>query len=259
MASYIVGLTDYIPQAQPFTPDYNFLGNVLQTKQSRYDSAHKQLNKMYGTLLYSPMLREDNIQQRDQFFKMIDQDIKKMAGLDLSLQQNVDAASNVFTSLYDNKNIVKDMTFTKQYQNQLSIAENYRNCLDQEKCGGGYWDVGVNALNYRAQEFKNASLDEAMGMQAPEYTPFINVTEKAVKYFSDLKKTGFGVTNVSWSPDGRYIVTTKDGKNLQLPLEDLLQNQFGNDPKIQQMYQTQAYVQRKNYIMANKDRFGGDE
>lgn len=259
MASYIPGLTDYIPQAQPFTPDYNFLGNVLQTKQSRYDSAHKQLNKMYGTLLYSPMLREDNIQQRDQFFKMIDQDIKKMSGLDLSLQQNVDAASNVFTSLYDNKNIVKDMTFTKQYQNQLSIAENYRNCLDQEKCGGGYWDVGVNALNYRAQEFKNASLDEAMGMQAPEYAPFINVTEKAVKYFSELKKSGFGVTNVSWSPDGKYIVTTKDGKNLQLPLEDLLQNQFGNDPKIQQMYQTQAYVQRKNYIMANKDRFGGDE
>ena len=99
MASYIPGLTDYIPQAQPFTPDYNFLGNVLQTKQSRYDSAHKQLNKMYGTLLYSPMLKEENIQQRDQFFKMIDQDIKKMAGLDLSLQQNVDAASNVFTSL----------------------------------------------------------------------------------------------------------------------------------------------------------------
>lgn len=259
MASYIQGITDYIPQLQPFQPDYNFLGNVLQTRQSRYEASHKQLNKMYGTLLYSPMLREDNIQQRDQFFKMIDQDIKKMSGMDLSLQQNVDAAGGVFKSLYDNKNIVKDMTFTKQYKTQLDTAENYRNCLDQEKCGGGYWDVGVNALHYRADEFKKASADEAMGMQAPSYTPFINVTEKAMKYVSELKKQGFGITSVGWSPDGRYIVTTKDGKNLQLPLEQLFKNQYGADPKIQDMYKTMAYVQRKNYIQNNLEKFNGDE
>jgi hypothetical protein len=89
MASYLQGTTDYIPQIQPFQPDYNFLGNVLQAKQSKYDVAHKQLNKMYGTLLYSPMSREDNIQQRDNFLQAIDQDIKKMSGLDLSLQENV--------------------------------------------------------------------------------------------------------------------------------------------------------------------------
>lgn len=259
MASYIQGLTDYIPQLQPYQPDYNFLGNVLQARQSRYEASHKQLNKMYGTLLYSPMLREDNIQQRDQFFKMIDQDIKKMSGMDLSLQQNVDAAGSVFSSLYDNKSIVKDMTYTKQYKNQLDTAENYRNCLDQEKCGGGYWDVGVNALHYRADEFKKASADDAMGMQPPSYTPFINVTEKALKYVEELKKNGFGVSSVGWSKDGRYIVTTKDGKNLEVPLYQLFKNQYGVDPKIQDMYQTMAYVQRKNFVQNNIDKFNGDE
>lgn len=259
MASYIQGVTDYIPQLQPFQPDYNFLANVLQTRQSRYDQAHKQLNKMYGTLLYSPMLRDDNIQQRDQFFKMIDQDIKKMSGLDLSLQQNTDAAGSVFKSIYDNKNIIKDMSFTKQYRNQLTLAEDYRNCLNQEECGGGYWDVGVNALHFRADEYKKASADDAMGMAAPTYTPFINITEKAMNYVSELKKQGFGVTTVGWSPDGRYIVTTKNGKNLEIPLYQLFKNQYGVDSKIQDMYKTMAYVQRKNYILNNAERFGGDE
>jgi len=259
MASYIQGLTDYIPQVQPFTPDYNFLGNVLQTRQSRYDAAHKQLNKMYGTLLYSPMLRDENNQSRDQFFKAIDQDIKKMSGMDLSLQQNVDAAGSVFSSLYDNKNIVKDMTYTKQYKNQLERAENFKTCLDQEKCGGTYWNVGVNYLHLKAEEFKNASAEEAMGMQAPEYTPFINVTEKAMNYVKDLMGKGFGVTSVNWSPDGRYIVTTKNGQNLTVPLYQLFQNQYGADQKVQDMYNTMAYVQRKTYVKNNAEKFGGDE
>jgi len=259
MASYIPGITDYISQVQPWQPDLNFLGNVIQTRQSRYDAAHKQLSKMYGTLLYSPMLRDDNIQARDQFFKMIDQDIKKMSGMDLSLQENVNAASSVFKSLYDNKGIVKDMSFTKQLQNEMQRAENYKNCIDQEQCGGTYWDVGVNALNYRAEEFKNASADDAMSMQAPSYTPFINVTEKAMTYVKDLLGKGFGVTSVQKSPDGRYIVTTKNGQNLTVPLYQLFQSQYGQDGNIQKMYETSAYVQRKNYIKANAERFGGDE
>ena len=76
MSTYIQGIPEYIPQFQPFQPDYNFLGNILQTKQSQYDANHEKLNKTYGTLLNSPMLREDNIAQRQEFFNMIDNDIK---------------------------------------------------------------------------------------------------------------------------------------------------------------------------------------
>ena len=259
MASYLQGTTDYIPQIQPFQPDYNFLGNVLQARQSKYDTAHKQLNKMYGTLLYSPMSREDNIQQRDNFLQAIDQDIKKMSGLDLSLQENVDAASSVFKSIYDNKAIVKDMTHTKQYQDQLQTAENYKNCLNQDDCGGGYWNEGVMAMRYKMDEYKKASAADAMNMAAPTYTPFINVAEKAVKYTEDLLKNKFGVSTVNWSPDGKYIVTTLNGKNLTVPLYQLMQNQFAQDPKIQDMYNTQAYVNKKGYIAQNAERFGGDE
>ena len=63
MASYIPQVTDYIPEFQPFQPDYNFLNNVLQKKQGQYDTNYKALSQTYGTLLNSPMMRQDNIQK----------------------------------------------------------------------------------------------------------------------------------------------------------------------------------------------------
>jgi hypothetical protein len=37
MATYIQGVTDYIPDYQPFQPDLNFYASYLQTKQNQYD------------------------------------------------------------------------------------------------------------------------------------------------------------------------------------------------------------------------------
>ena len=64
MATYIQGVTDYIPEVQAFQPDYNFLGNILQNKQSKYDANYKAISQTYGNLLNSQMLRKDNIEKR---------------------------------------------------------------------------------------------------------------------------------------------------------------------------------------------------
>ena len=263
MATYIPGITDYIPQVQPFQPDYNFLGNMLQTKQSQYDQNYKQLSQKYGTLLNSDMMRADNIEKRNEFMKMIDNDIKRISGLDLSLQQNVDSANKVFDSFFQNKDLVKDMAFTKEYQKQLQVGEIMRNCLDQEKCGGKYWDVGMQALHYKADEFKKASKQDAMSMQVGRFVPQINVQEKTIKYLQDLLgkggEGGFGVESISYSPDGNYQIKIKNGANLSVPLQQLIKAQYGKDQSIIDMYNTQAYVQRKGYIASNLDKFGGDE
>jgi hypothetical protein len=261
MATYIPGITDYIPQAQPFQPDYNFLGNMLQNAQTKYDANYKTLSKTYGTLLNSPMLREDNIQQRDEFFKMIDGDIKRISGMDLSLQQNVDSAHMVFESFYQNKELVKDMAFTKEYQRQLEIGNNYRNCLDQEQCGGKYWDIGANALNYRADEFKKANRQDTLTMSPGRFVPMINIQEKAMKYATELlgKDGAFGIQAMTQSADGRYNITLKNGQLLQVPLQQLLLNQYGQDQNIIDMYQTSAYVNRKNFVLSNAEKFGSED
>lgn len=254
MATYIPGVTDYIPQIQPFQPDYNFLGNIMQTRQSRYDAAHKQLSSVYGTLLNSPMLREENIRKRDEFFKSIDGDIKRIAGLDLSLKQNQDAAMQVFKPFYEDKDMVKDMVWTKNYNNQLSRAEQFKYCVDPDKCGGSYWEGGVKALQYKALEFKNASRDEAMQFENASFTPSVNVMDKAMKA---AKEAGFKVSFDSVK--GGYIVTDKNGERMVAPLTSFFMSKFGGDPAVMAYYKTQAYNQRKEYIAQNAGRLGEDQ
>ena len=162
MPQYIPYSPLYIPDIQPYKPDFNFLGNVAQTRQNRYGASYKKVSEMYGSLLNSPMLRDENIKKRDAFFKAVDQDIKKMSGMDLSLQQNQDAAMQVFKGLYEDKDIVKDMAWTKNLYNQMERGNALKLCSDPTKCDGEWWEGGDQELQYKAQEFKNASREEAL-------------------------------------------------------------------------------------------------
>ena len=58
MATYLQGVTDYVPQFQPYQPDLNLYSNVLQTKQTQYDTAWKSLNNIYGQYFYSDLSRD---------------------------------------------------------------------------------------------------------------------------------------------------------------------------------------------------------
>ena len=65
MSTYITGVTDYIPQIQPFRPDYNFYAGAMQMKQTQYDANHQRISNLYGSLLNAPMLRDQNIKQKE--------------------------------------------------------------------------------------------------------------------------------------------------------------------------------------------------
>lgn len=254
MATYIPGIQDYIPQIQPFSPDYNYLGNVLQTRQGKYDSAQRQLSSVYGTLLNSPMLRDENVKKREEFFRDVDTSIKKISGMDLSMQQNVNAAMKVFKPFYEDKDMVKDMTWTRNWQNQLQRGENFRTCVDPEKCGGQYWEGGIKALQYKADEFKKLSSSDALNFASPSYVPSVNVMAKAIK---DAKDAGFKVKYDEVK--GGYIVTTSNGDKMIAPLTSYFMSRFGSDPKVMEYYKTQAYIQRKEFAYNNASLLGGED
>ena len=252
MATYIQGQTDYISQIQPTEPNLAFDAQILQAKQTKYDANHKKVSDLYGSLLNSAMTRTDNIQARDEFFKIINDDIKKMGGLDFSLDQNVQAASSVFQSIYTNNNIVKDMVWTKNFENEVNRSEAFKSCIDPEKCGGQWWEEGDKYLQYKREEFKNASAGDAMGMSDPKYVPYTNVMDIAMK---KAKEAGLNITRDSFSPDGKYIITDKNGTLLQSPLTALFNETIGKDPKVQDMYRVKSYTQRKDWI-SNKVGLG---
>jgi len=209
MATYLQGVTDYIPQIQPFKPDLNFYQGVLETKQAQYKAGYDQLNNIYGTMLNSELSRTDNNERRDQFFNKIQTDIQKISGLDLSRNENVEAAQKVFQPIIDDKYILKDMSFTKTYRREQGKADAFMNCTDEKKCGGKYWEGGVRALDYQRQDFMDADIDQSLGYQNPTYTPYVNVYKKAMDFAKDM---GFDTKTVSWSEDGRYMITKTNGE-----------------------------------------------
>lgn len=244
MATY-TGQADYISQIQPTEPNLAFDAQILQTKQSKYDANHKKVSELYGSLLNASMTRGDNIAARDEFFQIINDDIKRMGGLDFSLDQNVQAAAGVFQSIYTNNNIVKDMVWTRNYNSEVDRGESFKNCLDATKCGGQWWEEGEKYLQYKRAEFKNASAGDAMNMTDPEFVPYNNVMEKAMKI---AKEAGLSITMDSFSPDGQYLITTKNGIQLKSPLTQLFGETIGKDPNIQKMYQVKSYTQRKDWM-----------
>ena len=119
MARYPQGISTFIPQIQPYQVDFNFVNNVLQTKQAQYDQGWKQLNKLYGQIYYADLTHEDSKAKQKDIVKEIDFNLKRIAGLDLSLSQNVQAASQVFQPFYQDGNLMKDMAWTKNTKAQL--------------------------------------------------------------------------------------------------------------------------------------------
>lgn len=254
MATYIQGLTDYIPQIQPFKPDFNVYGNLLQMKQAQTDIGRKRFGSIYASLLYAPMTGEDNIKKRDDYFKMIEQDIKKVSAMDLSLPQNQSAALKIFDPILEDDNIAHDMAFTKKSDEELARGDSFRLCNDPKKCGGQYWKEGLTYINAKKQEYKEATPEERLKMSAPIYTPFINLTDKAFEW---TKAQGLVVKSVS--TNGQYIVTRQNGKDMLLPLNYIYTALYGQDPQVKAMFDVSAYLHRQQYIEQNKANFGGDK
>ena len=240
MATYITGVTDYIPQIQPWKPDYNLYQNVLERKQSQYDRGWEQTNSIYNGILNAPMLRADNMETRDKFFKDIQTQIKQLSSVDLSLPQNVDTASQIFKPFYEDENIVKDIGFTKKYQDEMAHSEYLRKCTDKTKCGDKFWDGGQKLLQYKVQDFINASAEDALKMQAPTYVPKANFMEKAT---AALKEAG-GLNMEYESSNGRYIIKEKNGGKAVGTLMDFMSARFGDDPELTNYFKAKASLLR---------------
>lgn len=257
MSTYIPGVTDYIPHIQPFNPNLNFYQAALERKEAQYKEGYNKVNSIYSSLLNSPMLGSVDNETRDKFFKDIENNINKISGMDLSKDENIDAAYQVFQPLIDDKNIMKNIAWTKNYQNELIRGEGFRNCIDEKKCGGKWWDGGIRALHYQAEDFaKEADNHNAGSSENPRYTPYINMKEKVMKNAKDL---GFDIKSTSFSKDGRYIITQKDGAPMYTPLADYFLGAFGNDPAAKDMYTTQAYLDRKDFIRQGTSIYGSED
>lgn len=253
MATYLQGSGKYIPQIQPYQPDFQFYKSVLDTKNAQYEEGYRKINSVYGTLLNSALTRQDTAEMRDSFFSKANNEIQRMAGVDLSLEENQKTAFQVFKPLTTNKLFAKDVSYTKSLHNEYNKAERLRNCVGEKDCKG-WWNDGLIALQYQAQDFANASEEEAFQMAPPKYVPFVNVIDDAIN-FAIKNKFEMSVPQ----GDGHYNYTVTNGTMMQAPLQNYFLAKYGNDPAVMDMYNTSTYLQRKQYGEQHASEYGSTE
>ncbi len=252
MATYLQGVTDFIPDYQPFQPDYNFYASALQTKQTQYDTNWKQLNNLYGQLYGAELTHDDNIKKKDELLKQIDFNLKRVSGLDLSLEQNVNQAMAVFRPFYEDKYLMKDMAYTKNWISTYGKSKALATSQDvaQRKT---HWKTGIQGLELRRQMFKDSSLEGTLSIKNAEYTPFVNaITE----YMDFAKKYNISKTVDIPHPSGMYIVRKKNGDVILPTLQQMFLAEYSNRPDIQDMYREKAFVERMSYAYQNAEQFG---
>ncbi len=159
----------------------------------------------------------------------------------------------VFRPFYEDTSLMKDMAWTKNFNNTLGSAEGLNKSTDLKQ-KEQYWDEGIQALQYKRKEFMEATPEEAMSFENPVYTPYVNVQKKSAEIFKDS-----GISMDISDTDGKYIIRQKNGDILTEPLSKLLQSQLSADPMVKAVYDTKAYLNRKQFAAANAEKFGGEK
>jgi hypothetical protein len=253
MATFIPNVTGVYPGPVDTKLDIDRIERMLRLRESMYQDGVKKVKTLFESAFNSAMLRDDNIERRDKYLKLIQDGLKNVSGMDLSLAQNQNIASGLFQPILEDKYLVNDIAYTKKYQKELAKA----NALKSSSNGSDrrrYWDEGVQYLTYKAEEFKNTSEQGALNMSSPSYIENVDY----VKYAQDM----FDESGISVSIDevnGGYIYTKKNGDVVYPIAKDYVTTLFSQDPAIKEMLQAKAYVQRKAYAKANAGRFNGSE
>lgn len=254
MATYIQGITDYIPKLQPFQPDFNFFQKALETKQGQYDAGYAKISAAYGQLLNSELTREPNVQRRNEFFTGIDNEIKRLSGVDLSLPENVEKANKLFQPLIDNDYFRADLSYTKQYANARKKSQALRDNPNPKETEIKWWAEGDRGLEFQREDFAKSSDEQSLRFSAPRYVPFVNAAEKLYKFGKDND-----INPETLSQTGMYNVVYANGEAAIPKLQDIFGSVVAGDPRIKDMFATQAYVNRKNAMKTGAEKFGGDE
>tara|TARA_R100000664_G_scaffold782_1_gene2260 strand:- start:8773 stop:12423 length:3651 start_codon:yes stop_codon:yes gene_type:complete len=280
MASYIEGVQDYIPNLEVFTPDYQFLNNVLKTRQDRYDAGFEQVNQLYGQIVHAPLTNPHNIEKRQQYVDGLSEKIKQVSGLDLSLNQNITTARSLFKPFYEDKNMLFDMAWSQMYKDGMTQAKMYKESADEE-VRKKYWDYGIRWMDIQKEKMVNSPLENIMSVPMPEYHEDPNLYARAVKSLSTFGPEGKGmvIQKPSTSPDDFWLYDQINGSLIYAePVGERINDETGkketiyhnpampylartllNDPEVIDGYRIRAEVDAYDYGKAHAQQFGGDE
>ena len=246
MATFIQGLTDINPSLEYFTPDKEFMIDYLSVKQGQFNQAKAEFNDIYSTLKSIDLTVDENRLRRDEFIKQAENEVKKLASVDISLPQNLAAAKRIFEPLVQDQAILADMTFSTKISGIAQSANNFKNSANEED-RKRYNPTSLQYAQLKQQEFISASPEKRaqMANSTLSYASNINLMEKATALAKEMDLE-VKVDELT----GAYKLTTTNGALVAPALEQAFFQAFSNDPEVQDYYQQKAYVDVQSTVQS---------
>lgn len=249
MATYLPNVTDVFPEPALFTPDFSFLDKMLRRRQGLYEQGFAQVNSAYN-FINRAVTNPYSIKLKDSFLKQAQENLKNLSALDLSQQQNVDAARSVFEPFVKNKAVLTDMAFTDFINQQEAIAESYR----LKDGGKEFSSINLEDVTMQRDAFAMDSIDKVGQYYSNRraYTPYRDYKSRWAEAMKNFKPSNSPrvtkindvrydvVQDKSWYKEEleKYLNGVIDDKDKeQIAIEARVK--FGKDPSAM----AQAYVQ----------------
>mgnify|MGYP003667394962 CR=1 FL=1 len=208
MATFVQGVTDTFDQ-ELYTPDFAFLSTAMGQRQARYDKGFNAFKTLASSALNSALTNVENQKTRQDIFKKIQDNLKATAGLDLSNQSNVAQAMSILDPIVNDKEILYDMSVTRQNQEAASRLDAVKNSFDAD-VRNMYNEYSELDIQQQAQKLKTAKRGDGsiLQVQPGEFVPYENPADLLNKA---AKEIGLDVEITQAMGDG-YLKTFKNGK-----------------------------------------------
>lgn len=208
MATFIQGVTGTFEQ-ELYTPDFGFLSTAMGQRQARYDKGFNAFKNLASSALNSSLTNAENQKTREDIFKKIQSNLKSVSGLDLSDQSNISQAMSILDPIVNDKEILYDMSVTRQNQEAASKLDSVKNSFDAD-IRNMYNEYSEMDIQQQSQKLKSAKRGDGsiMQVQAGEFVPYEN---PATMLNAAAKEIGLDIEITQAMGDG-YLKTYKNGK-----------------------------------------------
>lgn len=237
MATFIPNVTDSFPEPSLYRPEFGFLDTMLRRRQSMYEQGFSEIAGKYKQISRS-VTNPVNAQVRDKFIKEAMTNLKDLSAMDLSQQQNVQTAGNVFQPFYKNTDVLGDMALTSHWDQQESIGDSFR----LKDGGKEYSQDNIDYIRQQRRQFENAdpsSWREVYG-QRRSYTPYWDWNKEVFEKMKEFKPSRTKIEKLN----GMYTVTTEDKSYTKEELSKYLDSVLSD--KAKQQMKIEASVRYAN-------------
>lgn len=204
MATYLPNVTDVIPEPSLFTPNFTFIDQMLRRRQGLYEQGFSQVNSAYN-FVNRNATNPYSLKVRDTFLMQAKENLKNLATMDLSQQQNVNAARGVFEPFVKNRLVLMDMAYTAHMDQQEAIAESYR----LKDGGKEFSEDNLQDLRDQRAAFAKDSISSVGNYYSNRrsFTPYYDWNKEFKEWFASYKPDKISID----SKDGLYKITEERG------------------------------------------------